>query len=189
MSRAEDLLGNELRQIEDDNIREFTKSALDKAPAYFWLVPSSSTGKYHPAQSNGTGGLVRHTRSATYFAGILCRAYNLEGREKDIVISSVILHDIVKYGLVMEKYTTKTHDRDGAGFLAKLAIDFEGIAKKDVSEICNAVAYHTGRWTSHNRAKKFPEEYATAELIVHLADMCSAGKEVNLEFLQENLIG
>lgn len=189
MSRAYDYLGAELKQIEDAGIRDFTEQVLSVAPMYFWVVPSSSTGKYHCAQSNGTGGLVRHTRAVVYFAGILCRAYALEGRDKDIIVSACILHDVVKYGLTMQKFTTKIHDKDGANFILNTGKQSVLIDKHTVNDIAQAVGHHMGRWTTHERAKKFPEDYTTRELIVHLADMCSAGKEVNLEFLQENLIG
>lgn len=47
----------ELDQIRDEQIMTFTRYVLEKAPTYFWTVPSSSSGKYHPPQSNGEGGL------------------------------------------------------------------------------------------------------------------------------------
>jgi 23S rRNA maturation-related 3'-5' exoribonuclease YhaM len=189
MSLATETFGRELGLIADDTLRNFTEYVLTKAPTYFWVVPSSSTGKYHSRQSNGDGGLVRHTKAVVYFSEILCRAYSVEGKDKDIVVASCVLHDVVKYGLVMEKYTTKTHDKEGANFILALGRPFEGLDSEDLGRIVQNVGLHMGQWTKHERAKKFPEEYRVDELIVHLADMCSAGKEVNLEFLQENLIG
>lgn len=183
-------LTNEVSLIQDEGIRSFTQYVLDRAPNYFWTVPSSSTGKYHPRQSNGIGGLIRHVRSMVYFAGILCRAYSVEGKEKDIVISACILHDLLKYGDPMQKHTTKTHDKEGADYVFKLGVSYcteveqPVVTKQTVLDICKAIAYHMGQWTSDNRKKMFPEEYTRTELIVHLADMVSAGNQVNLDFLE-----
>jgi 23S rRNA maturation-related 3'-5' exoribonuclease YhaM len=195
-NNAREYFGAELDLIKDDGVRQFTEFALNKAPTYFWVVPSSSTGKYHPSQSNGKGGLVRHTRSAVYFAADrLCRAYNVEGLDRDVVISAVLLHDLVKYGQPMQKYTTKDHDKTGADYIYALYKglaekgEAEEISKDTVGSICKAVAFHFGRWTTEGRAKQFPQDYTVLETIVHLADMVSAGKEVNLDFLQESLIG
>lgn len=189
MSRANEMFGAELELIENDTIRGFTELCINKLPAYFWLVPSSSTGKYHCAQSNGTGGLYRHTRAVVYFSQIFCRAYNLEGKDKDIVISACLLHDGLKYGMVMQKFTTKTHDKEMADYVLELGKSYPAIAYQDLMSICTGIAFHFGRWTAHPKAKRFPEDYSKIETVVHLADMASAGKEVNLEFLQENLIG
>lgn len=193
MSRAKEFFSNELDQIKDKNIRSFTEYCLDNAPPYFWVVPSSSTGKYHPPQSLGTGGLVRHTRSAVYFADILCRAYGVEGRAKDIIISAVLSHDLAKYDLPMRPHTVSNHDKISADYVFNLAKQFvsEGniLAVEDAQAICKGIAFHYGRWTTEDRRKKFSEEYSTTELIVHLADMVSAGREVSLGFLQETLIG
>ena len=151
-------------------------------------MPSSSTGKYHNKQSNGEGGLLRHSKAVVYFASILCRAYGIEGKQKDIVTSACILHDIVKYGLVMQKYTTKTHDKEGADFILNLGKDFKELPYDDLLAICCGVAYHMGQWTTHPKKKRFPEDYTNTEVIVHLADMCSAGKEVSLGFLEQNIM-
>jgi len=81
----------ELNQIVDKQIKAFTEHVLNNAPDYFWLVSSSSSGKYHPEQSQGEGGLVRHTKAAVYFAVKLCEVYGVTGSMKDCVISACIL--------------------------------------------------------------------------------------------------
>lgn len=183
MSLATETFEQELNQIQDKTIRDFTIHVLEKAPPYFWVVPSSSTGKYHSRQSNGEGGLVRHTKGVVYFAGIFCRAYNIEGKYKDRIIAACLFHDVCKYGITMQKYTTKTHDKEASVFVYKLGETFTGLDKTDLVEICNICLHHMGQWGVHERVKKFPEAYTTAELILHLSDMASAGKEVSLDFL------
>jgi putative nucleotidyltransferase with HDIG domain len=178
-------LQQELNQIADNKIRDFTQHVLKSAPEYFWTVPSSSSGKYHPEQSNGEGGLVRHTRAVVYFAVKLCDVYSVIGTEKDCIISACILHDIVKYGEVKLPHTTKNHDYEGAMFVKKLGEAYD-LDREALLIIVGCVAWHMGRWTDmtgRNRAQKFPEDYTKPQMITHLADVISAQKNVALSHI------
>ena len=172
----------ELNQIVDSRIREFTEYVLKQAPDYFWSVPSSSSGKYHPEQSNGEGGVVRHTRAVVYFAVKLCDVYSVVGMEKDCIISACILHDIVKYGEVKLSHTTKNHDYEGAMFVKKHGDEF-GLNAEHLTMISGSVAWHMGKWTDmtgRKRAQAFPDDYTKPQMITHLADVISAQKNVSL---------
>ena len=74
-----EVLQKELDFISNDVIHDFVSVALDKLPEYFWSVPASSSGKYHPSYALGNGGLVRHTIAAVNIADIL---FNLEQYQK-----------------------------------------------------------------------------------------------------------
>jgi len=194
-SIAETFFSQELGEMTDDSIRNFSTYVLDNAPKYFVLISASSTGKFHPRQSNQKpGGLVNHTRAVVYFIGILCRGYSIEGKAKDKIVASGCFHDIIKHSQPMQKYSTSYHPKEGADFVyslyKKYTADGGVVAEEDVVDICRAICHHSGKWTEEKYRKKFPEEYTTPELILHLADLISAGKEVNLEFLeQSSLIG
>ena len=58
----------ELEWIQDEKVNAFATAAVNALPEYFYSVPASSTGKYHPAYATGEGGLVRHTKAAVMFA-------------------------------------------------------------------------------------------------------------------------
>ena len=45
----------ELNYIEEARIREAAKVLLDNLPDYFYKIPASSTGKYHPDFARGDG--------------------------------------------------------------------------------------------------------------------------------------
>jgi HD superfamily phosphohydrolase YqeK len=183
-----DFFKQEIDLIENVVIQNFTRYALERAPQYLALVPSSSTKKYHPPQSNEEpGGLLNHLKTTVSFGVMGCRMYNLDKDTKDAVIAACLLHDIVKYsdyekGIeIKQKYTTKTHDYDGAMFLYKLAGKFKEETGQEVpliDTILGAVAWHMGRWTVRKNpahvVKRFPEDYEPHEIIVHFADMCAA---------------
>ena len=67
------LLQNELNMIKSDDIREFAKILINDAPEYFFHVPASSTGKYHPSYALGEGGLARHTKAVMRFFNHIIR--------------------------------------------------------------------------------------------------------------------
>lgn len=175
----------EINLIIDSKIKEFTKHVLEKAPLYFWVVSSSSSGKYHPEQSNGEGGLVRHTKAVVYFAVKLCDVFNITNRAKDCAISACILHDILKYGDPQGKHTTKNHDYEGAMFVTKLAKEF-GLDAEALNAIAGSIAWHMGRWTDmtgRKIQKTFPQDYSYVQMVTHLADVISSQRNVSLSHI------
>jgi len=178
-------LNEELCLIRDRAVREFTEHCLAEAPEYFWTVPSSSSGKYHPEQSNGEGGLVRHTRAVVYFAIKLCDVFSATRLETDCVIAASILHDVLKYGLPKQDHTTKNHDYEGAVWVREHGIA-QGLDKRLLDLITGSIAWHMGRWTDltgRDVERKFPEEYGYIHLVVHLADVIAAQKNVRLSHI------
>ena len=59
----------ELEKVGHLENRSATVAFLETVePEYFWYVPASSTGKYHPDFAQGEGGLIRHTKAAVCVA-------------------------------------------------------------------------------------------------------------------------
>ena len=91
----EDVFKTELQYINDNEIREKAKKIINLLPDYFFEVPASSTGKYHPSFSQGEGGLVRHTKVAATIANELLNNNSIIGdaftpKEKDLIIDIYI---------------------------------------------------------------------------------------------------
>ena len=61
----------ELGYINDEAIQEDCRTMIELLPDYFFEVPASSTGKYHPSYSLGEGGLLRHTKKNVMFVLII----------------------------------------------------------------------------------------------------------------------
>lgn len=192
-----DLIEAELKQIKNVTIQEFVAFTMKKAPAYLTQVPSSSTSKYHPEQSNREpGGLINHLRSTVVFGLRLGRAFSLSDDEQDAVVAACLMHDILKYSNfekgveIKQRHTTKTHDYDSALFVHKAALEFKAQTGEEVpmlSTITGAIAWHMGQWTKRanpaHAVKKFPEDYTWPEIIVHLADMASSDPSVHITTL------
>lgn len=156
------------RWIVDDQIREWTEKKLEEVPDYFWKIPASTSGKYHPEYSLGEGGLVRHTRAVVYFVMELSTAYELSEKELDILISSAVLHDTWKCG-EKGKHTVYEHPQ--------IASDW---AREDSKEgsvrwmIADCILTHMGQWYT----EKTPE--TKLEWLLHTADYLASRKTINI---------
>ena len=114
-TRIKEPFKTELSYIKNDNNKENGNILINMLPDYFYEVPASSTGKYHPEFSLGTGGLVRHVKFAVRLAKDLldnqCIGDKYTDNEKDIMIFTLILHDGLKSGLVYNRYTKAEHPK------------------------------------------------------------------------------
>ena len=63
-----DIFKKEINYVKNANRRKDVKTLIELLPDYFFEVPASSTGKYHPEFALGEGGLVRHTKLAVRIA-------------------------------------------------------------------------------------------------------------------------
>ena len=165
---------------------------IAELPDYFFVVPASSTGKYHPEYSLGEGGLVRHTKSAVLIAKTLLNLEQYQSEyseeERDIMLTALLLHDGVKHGLNGSKYTVSTHPTEMVDFIN------EFITKKDLNPwddmittvqlICHCIATHMGEW---NKDYKTGEEIldkpeTNMQKFVHMCDYLASRKFIEVNF-------
>ena len=102
----------EYEYIKNDKKKNDIRYLVSKLPDYFFEIPASSTGKYHPDFASTSHGLVKHTKVAVRIAKELLDnpgLNNFTDDEKDIIIMALILHDGCKSGMVKEKYTRFDH--------------------------------------------------------------------------------
>lgn len=159
---------NELSLIKDSNIRRFAELILADADEYFFNVPASSSGKYHPDFSRGDGGLVRHTKAVVYFAYEICRS-ELEFKyisetDADLIIVAAIAHDIKKQGDGLSHHTVKEHPLYGAEYIKKIYNQTNNLLHELQMEfVYNLIRKHMGPWCDIK-----PE--TRAEMILYYAD-------------------
>ena len=107
------IFNEEYKYIRNEEYKEDIKFLVGNLPDYFFEVPASSTGKYHPKYTLGDGGLVRHTKAAVRLAYELLSNPIIGGkytdREKDLMIMSLLIHDGLKSGREKSKYTKVEH--------------------------------------------------------------------------------
>lgn len=161
----------EVKDIQDRDLRDGVVSVLDEhLPEYFWEVPASSTGKYHPRDHNQEYGLWIHTKRAFTAFERLSRSYKHQGKitewDRDCGRAAILLHDMFKYGKPPERqeHTVDDHDFLAARFLDKNA-DLP-------TKVVACVESHNG--PSDWGKGKAPE--TDLEQIHHLADMIASDR-------------
>jgi hypothetical protein len=142
--RYYDLLKAEVEKIQDEQVLAFTQLALAAADRGFWYCPCSSTGKHHPPENNGIGGLLRHIIKACTVGEEFARMHNFTQYELDLARSAVLLHDIKKHGEPWGEKTDYRHGLIGARWLEQFPL-MDRTGKQIILE---AVRYHMGQWVT-----------------------------------------
>lgn len=175
----------ELSLIEDEAIRKFTIKCLQAAPKYFWQIPASSTGKYHPDYAATEGGLVKHVKMAVKFAEdlLVLKQHTYLSGDKDMIYAALILHDICKKGRSDEgdEHTRFDHPILATQLLTSVALkmyhDFDHIPES-VYEIQKLIASHMGQWNTnkYNPGVELPTPSTYAQEFVHMCDYLASRK-------------
>ena len=100
-----EIFRNELGMIQNELMRDFIGYCVDYLPDYFFEIPASSSGKFHPPYALGHGGLMRHTKAAVKIAYDLVRLEQNQHLDSDLIIAALILHDGIKRGTEEQDYT------------------------------------------------------------------------------------
>ena len=56
----------EISYIKDESKKRAIEYLIKLLPEYFFTIPASSSGKYHPKFANTVSGLVKHTKAVLY---------------------------------------------------------------------------------------------------------------------------
>lgn len=167
-------LYSQLKEIKDEEIKSFVKNVLDKSDEGFWKIPCSMSGQWHPPENQGEAGNIRHLIKCITIGKKLCAYFDLQENDRDIVLASIILHDIKKHGEPWGEKTDYCHGKIGADFLDKF-----NLREPEKTEIKNCVKYHMGRFTGVKEDIIRAEVPTKKELIVQMSDYFSSLKEAS----------
>lgn len=181
-----------VKRINDEALREACLKMVEDIPFYFWLVPASSSGKYHPECDLGEGGLVRHSLMVTKFGDDLVTSEMFvrdNPANRDIVRVACLFHDCLKSGYVAEDgtYSTHTvfeHPRLASDFVREHLTE-AGIDDLKVNMITDAIYSHMGKWCvdvygekAGNPQKALSKPRTDFEKLVHIADYIASRKNI-----------
>lgn len=175
----------ELNHIKDEKIREFTERALEIAPEYFWKIPASSTGKFHPQYALGEGGLCRHVKSAVRIAIQLLqlKMFCYSDIQKDIIISALLLHDCAKSNIPQQKYTAHEHPLVICDYILQHKDICNILDEKTLNTLLDCIRSHMGSWTTNKFSKIIlPEPKTSMQKFVHMADYLASRKCIEMNF-------
>lgn len=181
MDRLE-IFKTELDYIKNSKIRNFAEKTLLLLPDYFFNMAASTSGRYHPRFSLGDGGLVRHTKVAVRIAVdiISLEMMKYSDIEKDIIVTSLLLHDGMKCG-ENGSGTALLHPTIMADYIQSNP-ELNSLLDIDIIEkIASCIASHMGEW-AYDYKDKFkknqllPKPNSKLQNIVHLSDYLASRK-------------
>ena len=171
--------------IKDDKKREDLKYLVSELPDYFFEIPASSTGKYHPEFASTKNGLVKHTKVAVRIAKELLDnpgLNNFKDNEKDIIIMALTLHDGLKKGNPEEKYTKVDHPLLASSFIRERK-DKLSLNNEELDLLTRIISSHMGIWNKDfNDNEVLPIPKDKYERFVHMCDYLSSKKFINVNF-------
>ena len=183
----------ELSYIKDNDRRSDLRYLINLLPDYFFEIPASSTGKYHPEFASGDGGLVRHTKVAVRIGYELLNnntvGAKFTDKDKDLILMALTLHDGLKSGLEHSKYTKFDHPLLVSKFIlenkSKLTLEID-----DIRKICSMIESHMGEWTIDPYTKKevLPRPRTSEQTFVHMCDFLASRKFLDVEFIDNEIV-
>lgn len=170
-----------LETIENDDLKDLAKELIETIPPYFYEVPASSTGKYHPKYSVSDGGLYKHTIALCRFLNYLMEVSHFTSREKDCLRIAGIMHDSRKSGTQeayeKNKYTNFDHPLQAA----KVVRSFMGRDWNDeeIELIASSIETHMGQWNTDKHTNiVLPVPKNKYQQLLHWADYLASRKNV-----------
>ena len=179
----------EISYIKDESKRRDIEYLINLLPDYFFTIPASSTGKYHPKFAGTVSGLVKHTKAAVRIAYDLFETVNnFTDNDKDLIIMALIMHDGLKKGIEEEKYTRFDHPLLVSKMImenaSKLEMDID-----DVRKMCMMIESHMGKWNTSKYCKvELPIPVNEMQRFVHRCDYLASRKYLNVRFVKLDIV-
>lgn len=176
-----------LNTIKDVEIKEYARKCIDIIPDYWYHVPASSSGKYHPSYALGEGGLLRHTcavvKMLNHMFDVDCIGIDFSDREKDLLRVAAIMHDAFKSGTQEEWEENPSTKFMHPEIAANKVGVIEGLPYGDVYLIFDAIRSHMGAWnTSKYESGTLRKPRNKFQKILHLADYLASRKDIEILF-------
>lgn len=193
-----EVYGDLLDVFEGTPLEYIVKEIIKETPTIFFGMSVSSSGKYHPKQTNGLMGLVKHSiavmKTANDFLDneTILKSMGftkLSELDKLEILAASLLHDNAKYGA--DEYDTTLTDKiwtrgdhpmlvreiaENAGLLEKLT----GEHREILENVLALIETHMGQWNTYKDKDwnicEMPTPETPAQSLVHLADYAVSRK-------------
>ena len=173
----------EINYIKSDIKRKDLEYLINLLPEYFFTIPASSTGKYHPKFASTNNGLVKHTKVAVRIAYDLFETVNhFSDDDKDLIIMALVMHDGLKKGREEEKYTRFDHPL----LVSKLILENAKNLKMEIDNVrkmCSLIESHMGKWNTNKYSSvELPLPKTSAQRFVNMCDYLASRNYLNVSF-------
>ena len=179
----------EISYIKNESKKRDLEYLIKLLPDYFFIIPASSSGKYHPKFANTKNGLVKHTKAAVRIAYDMFETYNnFTDDDKDLIIMALIMHDGLKKGLIEEEDTRHDHPLLVSKLIMENVSNLE-MDIDDVRKLCMMIESHMGKWNTHKKSDVvLPVPTSEIQRFVHRCDYLASRSYMNIRFLKLDII-
>jgi len=165
-SKKDRMIINLTRDLSGKRAVESMIMLYNYVPNYFFTMPSSTSGKYHPPDEFRKGGLVLHTLRVIEVVKMFCDMYEIGGRERDDLIQAAIFHDTFKCGSHGTGRTISSHP-----LLPGQNLDLS-------TEVASLIRTHSGRF--YEFVKYEWSRASEHQQILHAADYIASRRNVKV---------
>ena len=184
MSDKIEVFRSVLNGFENEDFRLFCEDLLDAQPDMNYMMPSSTSYKYHNTTQCQPGGQAYHVLMVgTIMNHILDLEYIRnkfdKSKQRDCMRIAALCHDIMKTN--DGQYTVHEHPLLAGEYVKNTPVehDIDERLKDYIARLC---ASHSGEWTISNRSNiVLPKPETDAQFYVHLADYL--GSRANLDMI------
>jgi len=157
---------NELDQLKDPELKNVAEEIINSTPEFYFTIPASTTGNFHPKNEQVEGGKVLHHRKCFKLASQAGRRYELNTKDMEILKTACLLHDIPYCFYYDEKESRYRTDPEHAQKSAEaIALVADRILTPEnesltLKKLVASVYFHMGIWAKYN-----PESNLYKELL------------------------
>ena len=181
----------ELSRIKNKRIKRSAITVLNELPDYFYEIPASSSGKYHPAYALEKGGLVKHVQVAMKWLEEIFKSEIFgifDDDTKDLMRMALLLHDGFKSGLTNSGHTVCEHPIIMFKFLLN---NHNKLLLKDdeVIFVARLILSHMGKYnTDYNKNEIMPKPQTVYQKIIYLCDLIASREWINVDFEDNKIV-
>lgn len=166
-----------LNKFETDEIRNYCADMINEIPDYIFIIPSSTSFKYHNKTQCQPHGQIFHilmfAEVMNYVLGLEYVKEKTNERQRDCLRCTPIFHDAIKCGLNGSQYTVHEHPMLAGEWVRNTSVehDVDADTKAYIARLCES---HSGEWTSTKRSKTvLPKPENDEQFFVHMCDYCN----------------
>ena len=175
-----------LDKFETEEIRLYCEDMIENIPDYIFIMPSSTSGKFHNVTQCQPHGQIYHIimfgAIMNYRLALKCNKEKFNNPiHRDAMRCVPIFHDAVKCGWNGSKFTVHDHPMLAGAWVreTKVEHDIDDETKEMIARMCER---HSGEWTSSKRSKVvLPEPETEAEIFCHECDILSSRADIDMQ--------
>ena len=175
-----------LDKFETEEIRLYCEDMIENIPDYIFIMPSSTSGKFHNVTQCQPHGQIYHIimfgAIMNYRLALKCNKEKFNNPiHRDAMRCVPIFHDAVKCGWNGSQYTVHDHPMLAGAWVreTKVEHDINDEIKEMIARMCER---HSGEWTSSKRSKVvLPEPETEMEILVHECDILSSRADIDMQ--------